>query len=139
MRSALALAATLLLAGCGGNFQIIAPTVREPVAASNVLFGPDLQPLRVPEELEVVGHFTRSERQWNMFWNILPLTPRAHDLSDYFSEQIRLNNGEAITGLTVTAHTTILSNMLGIVPLIPTVVRAEVSGDVVRRRSAGAP
>ncbi len=125
----------VLLTGCGGTFRIIAPEVPHPVAASTVLFGPDLQPLRVGEELEVVGHFRRSEQHWSILWTAVQLTQRDHDLSAFFVEQIRSHDGEAITGLSVTPATSLLFNMFGIVPFVPTVVRAEIEGDVVRRRA----
>lgn len=123
------------LVGCGGTFRIIAPHAAAPIAASTVLFGPDRQPLRVGEELEVVGRFERTESHWALLWSTQPLGPTDHDLSEFFDEQVRLHGGEAITGLTVSARSTVLFNLLGIVPLMPTLVQAEVSGEVVRRRT----
>ena len=130
------LAMLAALAGCGGGrFRIVAPTLAEPVSATGVLFGADGRTWRVPDELEVVGRVEHTVRHWTILWSLVPLSPSDHDVSAPLGAAVAARGGDGVVNVEVTLDVNLAADMLGWIPLVPTVSTARVVGEIVRIRA----
>ncbi len=131
----LAVIAILLLAapGCvGGNYKIAAPKFAQPVSATGAVYNERGEVCRVPEQLEIVDHFTHKVRHWSIMWTMVDLSPDSHDVSSLLASSLQSGKGDAIINFEVTTSNTGVLNVFGLVPLLPTMTTSTIEGDVVR-------
>lgn len=130
--AALVLAA---LAGCGGHYRVVAPTVDRPVSATAWVFDDGGALRRTPDDLDVLLHFKHEVQRWSLLWGLVGLGPDRIDVSAPLQSLLDANRCDAIVNLDATvSESDVGFNMLAFLPLLPSRVTTILEGDVVRMR-----
>lgn len=125
---------SLLLFGCaGGSLTMTANNLEHPVSTTQGLYDPNYK-LLGEEDYEKVGNFEFSVSRWALFWTLIPLSGNP-DISADLNKIIKEKGGDAVINLQINVSGvagSIPNFFASIVPIIPGVVTATVTGDVVK-------
>lgn len=128
-----ALASTLLIAGCaGGRTSIVAKDASVPVSLSEGVRDRDGE-LVDKQRKTVVGTFEDERTAWGMMYSSVKLTP-TKDISKNVDAQVQQVNGDAVINLRVaTAHCALnFIPLLNLLPVWPGCTKVKIRGDIVR-------
>jgi hypothetical protein len=124
----------LLVIGCaGGRLTMTANNLQHPVSTTEGLYDPNYK-LLGEEDYEKVGNFDFSVSKWSLFWTLIPLSGDP-DISDDLNKIIKEKGGDAIINLQVNVSGvagSIPNFLASVVPIIPGVVTASITGDVIK-------
>lgn len=126
-----------LVACSGGRMTLGASNLEHPVSTSQGLYDPKFT-LLGQDDYEVVGKVDFTVSKWTLFWSLVPLSSDP-DLSQTLDSEIKAKGGDAIVNLTVTTGTTLGGGVIvnffsSIVPVLPGIVAANITGDIVKAK-----
>lgn len=125
-----------LVVGCaGGRMMVTAPNVEKVVSTTEGIYDKNYNILN-NIDYEVVNAFTFNVSKWSIFWTLIPISSDV-DISEQLNKELQDNNGDAIVNLEVEANTSLnggpfINLFASIVPIIPSVVSAQVRGEVIK-------
>lgn len=88
------------------------------------------------EDYQKVGNFQFDVSRWTIFWSIIPLSSNP-DISERINRIVKEKGGDAVINLQVTVSgasggASLINFFSSAIPVLPGVVVATVSGDVVK-------
>jgi len=122
--------------GCSGaKMTMTATKLDYPVSTTQGIYDPNYK-LLSEEDYESLGKFEFGISKWSMFWTLIPLT-KDPDVSDKLNSIIKEKGGDAVVNLQIYTGTmqngaVFVNFFSSVVPLLPGVAFATVSGDVVK-------
>lgn len=124
----------LIMTGCaGGHLTMTANNLEHPVSTTEGLYDPNYK-LLGEEDYDKVGNFNFSVSKWTLFWTLIPLSGDP-DISNDLNKIIKEKGGDAIINLQVNVSAgagSIPNFFASVIPIIPGVVTASITGDVVK-------
>lgn len=120
-----------ITSGCSSyaKMHIVAPTIDYPVSTTSEILDTDGHILTTDKDLEVIEAFSFSIFHW--YIGRTQLSSYEHNISDELNNAIRSRHGDAAVNIKLSINAEWGYEIL--LPFIPTVAIASISGEVVRK------
>jgi len=123
---------TSLVSGCaGGHCRITHKADDYPVSLSKAVFDQN-GTVVIPEDDELIADFSIAWKNWTILWTLVSLSDTEQDLSEDIRQVVEEHGGNAVVNLKVEATEDWFWYLSSLVPIFPTFIDIEVSGDIAR-------
>lgn len=129
---------TLLSVGCGGgDMYVRADALQYPVSTTQGLFDSNYR-LLGEENFKVIDTVEINVSKWHILWTAIPLSSDP-DISEQLNKAVEKKGGDGIINLQISitggnVATGLLTWISSAVPVLPSVIEARITGDVVKLR-----